>query len=125
MHALLSRTAKLVPGNSSILLVPVRATKITFPPLPSVWGQLVVFAPMRFRLKCGPLGAPLPVSGVLRVADGMASGVAARSSRTMPVMVVASRVFSFMFLQTTGKAIREFSDCEVISQKRETRTYDI
>ncbi len=64
----------------------------------------MVFAPIRFRLKCGPLGAPLPVRGVAScVAAGMANGVAARIDRTRAVMVVASRVFSFMFLQRPHK----------------------
>ncbi len=79
----------------------------------------MVFAPIRFRLKCGPLGAPFPVRGVVScVAAGMANGVAARIAKTRAVMVVASRVFSFMFLQDRTSPDQRFSNCEVFSEKR-------
>ncbi len=57
---------------------------MTLPPLLSDWGQFVVFAPMRFRLKCGPEGAPLPV-------PAKTAGVA-KSARTSALDAIA-RVF--------------------------------
>ncbi len=91
VQALLSRTAKVEPWTRSILLWPQRATKITLPPLPSVCGQLLVFAPIRFRLKCGPLGAPFPVAWT--------RGEAARIARKNAAMAVPRNVRLVIFLK--------------------------
>src|SRR6266581_6434089 len=87
MQALLSRTSKLVPWISSILLVPKSATKIALPPLPSVCGQFVVLAPMRLRLKCGPLGAPFPVA--------LVNERFAKIARASVAMVIATTIIFF------------------------------